>query len=181
MSESRGVPAALVVSWRDEGRSARHAGAMSDTAKPTEPTEPERVRAEDVASDDEVAPAEELRRALDHLGRAALSFRDRYLSDEQVQAAGEKARVGAEQLAEDAERALRKAGGSLDTFAEGAEQSVGRVAEEAERALREAQQAAVPKLRAGLARLSSLLEGKREPLPEEPPESPRTPDDRDPD
>jgi hypothetical protein len=120
------------------------------------------------AESDQPAPSEELRKAFDHLGKAALSFRDRYLSDDKIDAATERARVGAEHLAEDAERALRKAGGSLDEIAVDAEKSVGKVAEEAERALREAQKAAAPALRAGLAKLSSLLEGTSEPIPDEP-------------
>jgi hypothetical protein len=117
---------------------------------------------------DAPAPSDELRKAFDHLGKAALSFRDRYLSDEKIHEVSEKARVNAEHIAEDAERALRKAGGSLDEIAVDAEKSVGKVAAEAEQALREAQKAAAPALRAGIAKLSALLEGKREPLPQEP-------------
>lgn len=112
------------------------------------------------------APSDELRKAFDHLGKAALSFRDRYLSDEKIHEVSEKARVNAEHIAEDAEKALRKAGGSLDEIAVDAEKSVGKVAAEAEQALREAQKAAAPALRAGIAKLSALLEGKREPLPD---------------
>jgi len=107
-------------------------------------------------------PSEELRKALDHLGRAATSFRDRYLSDDKIHEVAEKARVNAEHLAEDAEKALRKAGGALDVVAVDAEQSVTRVAHEAEKTLREAQKAAAPAIKAGIARLTALLEGKPE-------------------
>ncbi|MBX7193735.1 MAG: hypothetical protein K1X94_16890 [Sandaracinaceae bacterium] len=137
--------------------------ADDDTKKPETDAKPdasERPRA------DTPPPNEELRKALDHLGKAALSFRDRYLSDEKIHEVSEKARVNAEQIAEETEKALRKAGGSLDTFAVDAEKSVEKVAVDAEKALREAQKAAAPALRAGLAKLSSLIEGKREPLPE---------------
>jgi len=106
------------------------------------------------------APAEELRKALDHLGRAAASFRDRYVSDEKVHEVTEKARVGAEHLTADAEKVVRKAGGVLDELAVDAEQSITKVAHEAEKALREAQKTAAPALRRGLARLSEIIEGK---------------------
>ncbi len=106
------------------------------------------------------APAEELRKALDHLGRAAASFRDRYVNDEKVHEVTEKARVGAEHLTADAEKAVRKAGGVLDELAVDAEQSLTKVAHEAEKALREAQKTAAPALRRGLARLSEIIEGK---------------------
>ena len=134
-----------------------------DKPSPKEPTTPDSSS----ASTAEVPPpTEELRKAFDHLGKAALSFKERYLSDEKIHEVTEKARVNAEHIAEDAEKALRKAGGSLDEIAVDAEKSVGKVAAEAEQALREAQKAAAPALRAGIAKLSALLEGKREPLPE---------------
>lgn len=142
-----------------------HALPMSDDDTKTPAQDDETI---DAARTEESEPSEELRKAFDHLGKAALSFRDRYLSDDKVNAATERARVGAEHLADDAEKALRKAGGSLDVLAVDAEKSVGKVAEEAEKALREAQKAAAPALRAGLAKLSSLLEGKSDPIPEEP-------------
>lgn len=148
-----------------------HALAMPENDDETRKTAPEAADAES----EQAVPSEELRKAFDHLGKAALSFRERYLSDEKVNAATERARVGAEHLAEDAEKVLRKAGGSLDEIAVDAEKSVGKVAEEAEKALREAQKAAAPALRAGLAKLSSLLEGKSEPIPDEPTDGTKKP------
>lgn len=136
-----------------------HACIMTDADDKPDPKAPD-------AAADTPAPSDELRKAFDHLGKAALSFRDRYLSDEKIHEVSEKARVNAEHIAEDAEKVLRKAGGSLDEIAVDAEKSVGKVALEAEQALREAQKAAAPALRAGIAKLSALLEGKREPLPE---------------
>ncbi len=141
-----------------------HASVMTDEKKPdaTQPTPPDRP------ASDAPPPTEELRKAFDHLGKAALSFKERYLSDERIQEVTEKARVNAEQIAGETEKALRKAGGSLDTLAVDAEKSVEKVAVDVEKALREAQKAAAPALRAGLAKLSSLLEGRPEPLPEDP-------------
>lgn len=129
---------------------------------------PEHAASEHAASEHAApeAPSEELRKAFDHLGKAALSFKERYLSDEKIQEVTERARLNAEHIAEDAEKALRKAGGSLDEIAVEAETSVTKVAAEAEHALREAQKAAAPALRAGMAKLSAFFEGKREPLPE---------------
>ncbi len=142
-----------------------HARAMAENDEtPKTDASPEDAAPTDA---DTAAPSDELRKAIDHLGKAAVSFRERYLSDEKVTAATERARVGAEHLAEDAEKALRKAGGSLDGMAVDAEKSVGKVAEEAEKTLREAQKAAAPALRAGLAKLSSFLEGKSDPIPDE--------------
>lgn len=125
-------------------------------------TEPTSADAPTGAADATERPSEELRKALDHLGRAATSFRDRYLSEEKVHEVTEKARVNAEHLAEDAEKALRKAGGALDGIAVDAEQSVTKVAHEAEKTLRDAQKAAAPALKAGIARITALLEGKAE-------------------
>jgi len=115
-----------------------------------------------VAPGDAVVPAEELTKGLVTSGRPATSFRDRYLSEDKIQEVTEKARVNAEHLAGDAEKALRKAGGALDVVAVDAEQSVTRVAHEAEKTLRDAQKAAAPVLKAGIARLTALLEGKPE-------------------
>ena len=134
-----------------------------DKPSPNEPSAPDSSAA---GTPDVPPPSEELRKAFDHLGKAALSFKERYLSDEKIHEVTEKARVNAEHIAEDAEKALRKAGGSLDEIAVDAEKSVGKVAAEAEQALREAQKAAAPALRAGIAKLSALLEGNGEPLRE---------------
>ncbi|GAB4207103.1 MAG: hypothetical protein OHK0013_24400 [Sandaracinaceae bacterium] len=105
-------------------------------------------------------PSEELRKAVEHLGRAASSFRDRYLSDEKLHAATERARVEAEHLTEDAERALRRAGSALDELAVDAEKSIAQVAQEAEKTLRKAQRSAAPVLKLGIARLTEILGGK---------------------
>lgn len=133
---------------------------MADENKPApDDASPDAAAPSDARADAE-RPSEELRKALDHLGRAATSFRDRYLSEDKIQEVTEKARVNAEHLAEDAEKALRKAGGALDVVAVDAEQSVTKVAHEAEKTLREAQKAAAPAIKAGIARLTALLEGK---------------------
>jgi exonuclease VII large subunit len=105
-------------------------------------------------------PAEELRKALEHLGRAASSLRDRYLSDEKVNAATERARLEAEHVTEGVERVLRKAVGVLDELAVDAEKSITQVAREAEKTLRDAQKSAAPVLERGLSWLTAVLEGK---------------------
>ncbi len=127
------------------------------------PKEPE-DRAHETARDEEPrrrAPSEELEEAVEHLGRAVSSLRDRFLSDAKIQETAEKAREGTE-------KALREANVAIDALAADAGRSIDKLTSEAEKALREARQSAAPTIRAGLARLSSLFGGDADPLPQDP-------------
>ena len=105
------------------------------------------------------APQDELRKAFDHFGRAAMALKEKYLSDEQIDETTARAKHGAEQLVSEFEQAARKAGGALDVVAVDAEHSLTKAAHEAELALKRAQRDAEPILRGTISKLTDFLKG----------------------
>lgn len=105
------------------------------------------------------APEDELRKAFDHFGRAAMALKEKYLSDAQIDETTARAKVGAEQLVTEIEQAARKAGASIDVVAVDAEHSLTKAAHEAELALKKAQREAEPILRGTISKLTDFFKG----------------------
>lgn len=130
------------------------------TTKPdgeSEPTFTDQV--EDAKNAAAPQPTDELRKAFDHFGRAAMALKEKYLSDAQIDETTARAKVGAEQLVTEIEQAARKAGASIDVVAVDAEHSLTKAAHEAELALKKAQRDAEPVLRGTISRLTNFFKG----------------------
>ena len=132
------------------------------TTKPDGENEPTFTnQVEGAKNDGATQPTDELRKAFDHFGRAAMALKEKYLSDAQIDETAARAKVGAEQLVAEIEQAARKAGGALDVAAVDAEHSLTKAAHEAELALKKAQREAEPILRGTISKLADLFSGRR--------------------
>ena len=130
------------------------------TTKPDGESEPTFTnQVEDAKNAAAPQPTDELRKAFDHFGRAAMALKEKYLSDAQIDETTARAKVGAEQLVTEIEQAARKAGGAFDGVAVDAEHSLTKAAHEAELALRKAQRDAEPILRGTISKLTDFFKG----------------------